>query len=299
MADVAHAASAAKRRRERRLRAMLRHERTSVAMALAEFTHHSSRGQRTARAWEEVENATHDGLRAQKTPPPEERPGCLSDPGLQRSDRTVRHSAGEAPSLLPPSLADAAPDTVDHSSLAFLLKVALQLKKDEEEKEARKVEMEQVQEVKEQWRARRKVLKDEFMALLDLESRSSLQERRLQELLDALDAHGASKPSPVPRRGRRRRGGGESSLRLLFLVVDVPVLFSDRFQQFFEFFVPQVQFLDRMVDIPVVQQRLVPTVFFTFLVQFLGRVVVPVLATTGIWSDSADFRAGAGVAVLR
>ena len=42
--DVAHAASAAKRRRERRLRAMLRHERKSVAMALAEFTHHSSRG---------------------------------------------------------------------------------------------------------------------------------------------------------------------------------------------------------------------------------------------------------------
>ena len=77
-------------------------------MALAEFTHHSSRGQRTARAWEEVENATHDGLRAQKTPPPGERPGCLSDPGPQRSDRTVRHSAGEAPSLLPPSLADAA-----------------------------------------------------------------------------------------------------------------------------------------------------------------------------------------------
>ena len=106
-ADVAHAESAAKRRRERRLRAMLRHERWSVAMALAEFTHHSSRGQRTARAWEEVENTTHDGLRAQKTPPPEERPGCLSDPGPQRSDRTVRHSAGEAPSLLPPSLADA------------------------------------------------------------------------------------------------------------------------------------------------------------------------------------------------
>ena len=55
--------------------------------------------------------------------------------------------------------------------------------------------MEQVQAVKEQWRARRKVLKDEFMALLDLESRSSLQERRLQELSDALDAHDASKPS--------------------------------------------------------------------------------------------------------
>ena len=55
------------------------------------------------------------------------------------------------------------------------------------------------------------------------------------------------------------------------------MLFSDKFQQFLEFFVPQVQFLDRMVDIPVVQQRQVPTVFFTLLVQFLGKVVVPVL----------------------
>ena len=35
----------ARRRRERRLRSMLRHERMTVAMALAESTHHSSRGQ--------------------------------------------------------------------------------------------------------------------------------------------------------------------------------------------------------------------------------------------------------------
>ena len=45
--------SAAKRRRERRLRSMLRHERQTVAMAIAEFTHHSApRGQKTARAGE-------------------------------------------------------------------------------------------------------------------------------------------------------------------------------------------------------------------------------------------------------
>ena len=140
-------------------------------MALAKFMHHSSRGQRTARAWEEVENATHDGLRAQKTPPPGVRPGCLSDPGPQRSDRTVRHSAGEALSLLLPSLTDAAADVVDHSSLAFLLNASLSQSRKEEEEEARKVEMEQVLAVKEQWRARRKVLKDEFMALMDLFSK--------------------------------------------------------------------------------------------------------------------------------
>ena len=51
------------------------------------------------------------------------------------------------------------------------------------------------------------------------------------------------------------------------------MIFSDKFQQLFEFFV----FLDRMVDIPVVQQRQVLTVFFSFLVQSLDKVVVPVL----------------------
>ena len=65
--------------------------------------------------------------------------------------------------------------------------------------------MEQVLRVKEQWRARRKVLKDEFLALLDLESRSSLQERRLQELLDALDAHDASKPSSGSSKRKKKR----------------------------------------------------------------------------------------------
>ena len=73
--------------------------------------------------------------------------------------------------------------------------------------------------------------------------------------------------------GKRKRGRGGSSRRLLFLDVDVPVIFSDKFQQLFEFFV----FLDRMVDIPVVQQRQVLTVFFSVLVQFLDKVVVPVL----------------------
>ena len=42
-------AGTAMRRRQRRLRQWLRHERLSVAMALAHFTHHSSRGQRMAR----------------------------------------------------------------------------------------------------------------------------------------------------------------------------------------------------------------------------------------------------------
>ena len=49
----------AKRRRERRLRAMLRHDRPTVAMALAEKLHHSSRGQKLARAGREARVALH------------------------------------------------------------------------------------------------------------------------------------------------------------------------------------------------------------------------------------------------
>ena len=53
--SVAHAAGAAKRRRERRLRLFLRHERLTVAMLLAESQHHAApRGQSRARSggWE-------------------------------------------------------------------------------------------------------------------------------------------------------------------------------------------------------------------------------------------------------
>ena len=62
----------ARRRRERRLRSMLRHERMTVAMALAEFSHHSSRGQRMARAgvWGHELNYTAK-IRKPPTPQPE------------------------------------------------------------------------------------------------------------------------------------------------------------------------------------------------------------------------------------
>ena len=57
---------------------------------------------------------------------------------------------------------------------------------------------------------------------------------------------GAGSPLPPPGRGGRgRKGARKSSLRLLFLVVAVPVPFSDKFQQFFEFFVVPVLRNDR------------------------------------------------------
>ena len=48
--EVDSAPGAARRMRERRLRQFLRHERLTVAMALAEKLHHTSRGQMIARA---------------------------------------------------------------------------------------------------------------------------------------------------------------------------------------------------------------------------------------------------------
>ena len=54
------AAGSAQRRRQRLLCQWLRHERMTVAMAVAEAVHHSSRGQRTATA-----EATHDAPRSQ------------------------------------------------------------------------------------------------------------------------------------------------------------------------------------------------------------------------------------------
>ena len=65
MADLA-GTSSAKRRRERRLRAMLRHQRQTVAMELAAALHHSRDGGRV----------TNYGLRAPKTASSGGRPGA-------------------------------------------------------------------------------------------------------------------------------------------------------------------------------------------------------------------------------
>ena len=84
------------------------------------------------------------------------------------------------------------------------------------------------------------------------------------------------------RRLRRRRGGGGAVQKSVGIsVMDVPVLFSDKFLQSKEFdqIVPQIQFIFRVWDIPVVQWRRVHTVQpvlktgdSTVLVQFWGAV---------------------------
>ena len=101
----------ARRRRQRRLRSMLRHERMTVAMALAEFSHHSSRGQRMARAgvWGHEQNYTAK-VRKPPTPQPElfsleEEPGdCLPAPLSEvagRQEKVVRHVLEDLGSVCP------------------------------------------------------------------------------------------------------------------------------------------------------------------------------------------------------
>ena len=77
------ARGAAWRRRQRRLRSMLRHERQTVAMALAESLHHSAERPEKARAREVEEQDQDAALRRQKAPPPGKRPGVLKDPEPQ------------------------------------------------------------------------------------------------------------------------------------------------------------------------------------------------------------------------
>ena len=85
----------ARRRRERRFRAYLRYARMSVAMALAESTHHSApRGQKKARAGREARDALH---------------GDVPEAPLPQG-RILRHVVGHLPA---PSLDVPVPQMVD------------------------------------------------------------------------------------------------------------------------------------------------------------------------------------------
>ena len=137
-----HAAGAAKRRRERRLRQWHRHERMTVAMALAEAALHAApRGPKTARAQEEVERETYNVPWHQKTPPLGVRPAPPSEvAGPQGAAATGGYVAAGAPLLAVSSLRGA--DGVDDTAVKFLLRAELKKKKkEEEEEEERKQEL--------------------------------------------------------------------------------------------------------------------------------------------------------------
>ena len=125
---------AARSRRQRRQRSWLKHERQSVAMALAEYTHHASRGQTRARAREEAGSETYYAPRGLKTLPPGTRPAPPSEvAGPQGAAATAGYVAAGAPLLVVASLAGG--DDVDATTVSYLLSVALAKEKEEEEKE--------------------------------------------------------------------------------------------------------------------------------------------------------------------
>ena len=121
------------------MRSWWRHEQANIATAVATALHHSAQrgggvvrrpaGTEDSGNREEVEHATHYGPRAQKTPPPGERPGILAEPWPQRSDRSLRRSAGDSlPTLALSSLAGSAGEEMD------LTRSVLKTEKEEEEK---------------------------------------------------------------------------------------------------------------------------------------------------------------------
>ena len=114
----------AKQRRERRLRQFLRHERLSVAMALAAAQHHS--------APKSAGPETYEALRGQNTAKAGRRPGVLKDPEPQGRAGTDGYVAAPVPLLVVASLAGG--DEVDATTVSFLLRKALALKEEEEEK---------------------------------------------------------------------------------------------------------------------------------------------------------------------
>ena len=157
--------------------------------------HAALRGQKTGtRAGEGEVHEKYDAPRRQNAPHPGVRPGSLFDPGPQRSDRTVRHSAGDTLLLVVPALRG--DDGVDGTTLRFLLKQNLSLKKkqEEEEKEGKRLE-------------RRQVLLNEFFALADvpLQHRSPQQVSRLEALAKTLDDELAAHPSQPSRRKRKKK----------------------------------------------------------------------------------------------
>ena len=148
MADGA--VTSAKRRRERWLRWMLRHERQTVAMELAAALHHSR----------DVRPGKNNGLRVQTTASSGKRPAPpvdVSEP--QGGAVTVGYVAAPGP-LLEVSSMDGG-DSVDGTALRFLIKKAI-----ERQKEWEKEKEEEMQDILRRFRADLPVSDSEWEAWL-------------------------------------------------------------------------------------------------------------------------------------
>ena len=153
-AERAHGSSgSSKRRRERRLRAWLRHERQSIALHLAEALHHSAGSSKTKvverREGEGVEGERYDALRRQMPPPPGTRPAAMMEPMSQGFWPEASRQPGHVvPSLSLLVLADTTTDGVDSSTLRFLAAGALYSRKLDEEKVRKREEEEELKRIR-------------------------------------------------------------------------------------------------------------------------------------------------------
>ena len=121
----------ARLRRERRLRSWLRHERMTVAAALAEALHHSA---------PKVGAVPYNAPRSQKTARASgEHPGVLKEPEVQLEAATVGYVAASTPLLVVAPLAGG--DEVDATTTRYLLKCALRKRQKEEEEEEEEREL--------------------------------------------------------------------------------------------------------------------------------------------------------------
>ena len=162
--EVDGAGTSSAKRRERRLRSMLRHERQTVAMELAAALHHSRDGER----------ATFYGLRAPKTASSGERPGVLTEPEPQGQERpwTFPRRSQVAPEPQP-LLHLGVGEVHDGPQVAFLLQHALL----ERKRGGRR-------------RGREKEEQEEFDSLSAVERRTPQQNRRLAGLFPAQGQEG-------------------------------------------------------------------------------------------------------------
>ena len=160
-----HAAGAAKRRRDRRLRAWHRHVRTTVAMELATALHHSA--QRVEVPREGVEGVQLYAPRRPKPPLPGKRPGLPPEPEPQVRAATVGYVAAAGPLLVPPVLGGG--DTLDDATVSFLLAQSLLERQELEEMVAAAKRREEKRLVRDKAKAVREVLlqKERKMARID------------------------------------------------------------------------------------------------------------------------------------
>ena len=171
--EVDGAKSSAWRRRQRRLRSWLEHDRQTVAMELAAALHHSR----------DVGPGSHIGLWAQKTASSGQRPGVLTELEPQGGAVTVGYVAAPVPLLKMSSMAG--DERIDDTALRCLVKQVIERQKEVEQKRKEK---------EKEWEEERRRLVQE-----------SVEQVRARVDAENAARHASSSSSVVKRRKRKKR----------------------------------------------------------------------------------------------